>query len=61
MLFSDKDRVLGGLEKFFYKLIPTANDQQKLLIKDAGHFLQEEKGEEIANYIDAFIKGQLEI
>lgn len=61
VLFSDKDKVLGGLEKFFYKLIPTANKQQKIIITDAGHFLQEEKGEEIANYIDAFIKGDLEI
>jgi len=61
VLFSDKDKVLGGLEKFFYKLIPTANDQQKIVIKDAGHFLQEEKGEEIANYIDAFIKGELKV
>ena len=61
VLFSDKDKVLGGLEKFFYKLIPTANTQQKILIADAGHFLQEEKGEDIANYIDAFIKGELEI
>ena len=61
VLFSDKDKVLGGLEKFFYHLIPTANSQQKILIADAGHFLQEEKGEEIANYIDAFINGDLEI
>lgn len=61
VLFSDKDKVLGGLEKFFFKLIPTANSQQKIIIADAGHFLQEEKGEEIANYIDAFIKGKLEI
>jgi len=61
VLFSDKDKVLGGLEKFFYKLIPSAHNQQRLMIKNAGHFLQEEKGEEIAKYIDAFIKGELEI
>ncbi len=61
VLFSDKDKVLGGLEKFFYNLIPSSKSQQKILIADAGHFLQEEKGEEIARYIDAFIKGDLEI
>ncbi len=61
VLFSDKDKILGGLEKFFYKLIPSANKQQKIMIKNAGHFLQEEKGEEIAQYIDAFIKGELNI
>jgi len=59
VMFSDNDKVLGGLQKFFYKLIPTANEQQKIIIKDAGHFLQEEKGEEIAMYIDKFIKGEL--
>jgi len=61
VLFSDKDKVLGGLEKFFYKLIPTSNDEQKIIIKNAGHFLQEEKGEEIASYIDQFMKNQLKI
>ncbi|GAA4274074.1 haloalkane dehalogenase [Aquimarina gracilis] len=61
VLFSDKDKVLGGLEKFFYRLIPTSNEQEKIIIKNAGHFLQEEKGEEIATYIDRFIKGELKI
>jgi len=61
VLFSDKDKMMSGLEKFFYKLIPSSREQQKLLIKDAGHFLQEEKGEEIASYIDQFIKGELKI
>ena len=61
VLFSDHDKVLGGLEKFFYKLIPSSKQQQKIIISEAGHFLQEEKGIEIATYIDAFIKGDLEI
>ncbi|WP_350289634.1 haloalkane dehalogenase [uncultured Croceitalea sp.] len=61
VLFSDKDKVLGGLDRFFRKLMPAAREQQTLMIKNAGHFLQEEKGEEIATYIDAFIKGELEI
>ena len=55
ILFSDKDRVMSGLEEFFYKLIPTANNQPRITIQDAGHFLQEEKGEEIANHIKTFI------
>jgi len=58
VLFSDKDKVFSGAEKFFYKLIPTVKDEEKIIIKNAGHFLQEEKGEEIAQYIDKFIKGQ---
>ena len=58
VLFSDKDRIFSGLENYFYKLIPTANDQRRITIKGAGHFLQEEKGEEIAQYVDQFIKGE---
>ncbi len=61
VLFSDKDQMMSGLENFFYKLIPSSKEQRKILIKDAGHFLQEEKGEEIATYIDKFIKGELKI
>ena len=61
VLFSDKDNIMSGLENFFYKLIPTSTEQEKIIIKDAGHFLQEEKGEEIATYIDKFIKGELKI
>ena len=61
VLFSDKDKMMSGLENFFYKLIPSSKEQQKIIIKDAGHFLQEEKGEEIAMYIDQFIKGELQL
>ncbi|WP_299431900.1 haloalkane dehalogenase [uncultured Aquimarina sp.] len=61
VLFSDKDKILGGLDKFFYRLIPTAKEQQKIKIKDAGHFLQEEKGEEIAQYIHKFMKDELKV
>ncbi len=61
IMFSDKDKILGGLHKFFHRLIPTSNEQQKITIKNAGHFLQEEKGEEIALYIDQFMKDELRI
>lgn len=54
VMFSDKDNVLGGLEKFFYKLIPD-EVQERVVIHNAGHFLQEEKGEEIAEHIHSFI------
>ncbi len=59
VLFSDKDRIFSGLEGYFYKLIPTSKDQPKITIANAGHFLQEEKGEEIAHYIDLFIRNEL--
>lgn len=60
VLFSDKDRVFSGLENYFYKLIPGSRDQPRITIKGAGHFLQEEKGEDIAGYIDLFMKDDLQ-
>ena len=56
VMFSDKDPITGGGEKFFRSLIPTAKDQPEIVIKDAGHFLQEEKGDEIARHILDFMK-----
>jgi len=56
VMFSDKDPITGGGDKFFRSLIPTAKDQPEIVIKDAGHFLQEEKGEEISQHIRDFIK-----
>ena len=60
VLFSDKDKILSGFEGFFYKLIPSSGNQKRITIKGAGHFLQEEKGEEIAEYIRKFMEGELE-
>jgi len=56
VMFSDKDPITGGGDKFFRSLIPTAKDQPEIIIKDTGHFLQEEKGEEISQHILDFIK-----
>ncbi len=59
ILFSDKDRILGKMVHFFYKLMPAAHEQQRITIEHAGHFLQEDAGEVIADYIDQFIQGKL--
>lgn len=61
VLFSDKDAILGKMVHFFYKIMPAAHEQKKITIKDAGHFLQEDAGDEIAKHVDEFIQGKLKI
>jgi len=56
VMFSDGDPILGGAANFFRRLLPTAGDQPEITIRGAGHFLQEEKGEEIAGHVLAFIE-----
>jgi len=53
--FSDKDPVSAGGDKYFQKMIAGAAGQNHVVIKDGGHFLQEDKGEELANVVIGFI------
>ena len=53
--FSDSDPITRGGDKIFQTRVPGASGQNHVTIKDAGHFLQEDKGEELAEVIVNFI------
>jgi haloalkane dehalogenase len=54
-IFGDGDDIMRGAEKVFQKLVPGAQNQNHTLLH-AGHFIQEEKGEELAELIIAFYR-----
>jgi haloalkane dehalogenase len=54
--FSDRDPITRGNERYFQKMIPGAKNRKHVIIKDAGHFLQEDKGEELSKIILEFIE-----
>jgi haloalkane dehalogenase len=56
VMFSDQDPIFSGTEDDFRSLIPSAKDEPEIVIRTASHFLQEEKGEEIAEHIREFLK-----
>jgi haloalkane dehalogenase len=53
--FSDKDPITRGGEKVFHGLVAGARDQAHTTLRDAGHFLQEDKGEELARVVVEFV------
>lgn len=54
--FSDGDPVTAGGERAFIDQVPGVQGQPHTTIEDAGHFLQEDKGPEIARLIVDFIE-----
>ncbi len=53
--FSDSDPVTAGGDKIFQKLVPGTQGQPHTTIMGAGHFLQEDKGPELAQVIVNFM------
>jgi len=55
--FSDGDPVTRGADRFLQQSIPGAAGQPHTTIVGGGHFLQEDKGQELAAVVAAFVSG----
>ena len=53
--FSDGDPITGGGEAPFQAKVPGASGQPHTIIEGGGHFLQEDRGPELAQVINEFI------
>ncbi len=53
--FSDGDAITRGAERQFIDAVPGAAGQEHVTIEGAGHFLQEDKGEELGAAVAAFV------
>jgi haloalkane dehalogenase len=53
--FSDKDPITAGGAKAFLRSVPGCDGQPHVTIEGGGHFLQEDKGPELAAIIADFI------
>ena len=54
--FSDRDPITSGGEGILQRRIPGAAGQSHVTIQGAGHFLQEDKGEELASVVVDFVR-----
>ena len=50
-LFSDSDPITRGGDRYFQRTVPGCTDQPHATIEHAAHFLQEDKGPEIAEHL----------
>ena len=55
--FSDSDPVTKGGERLFQERVPGTKGQPHLIVKNAGHFLQEDAPDELVSIIHDFISG----
>jgi len=54
-IFGDGDKITKGAEQVFQKLVPGTKGQKHAML-NAGHFIQEEVGEELAQLVVQFYK-----
>ena len=55
--FSDRDPITAGAEVAFQRLVRGAKGRDHVTIENAGHFVQEDKGPELARVVLDFIAG----
>jgi haloalkane dehalogenase len=55
VLFGDSDPIFHGARDPLRELIPTASEQPDVWVEQAGHFLQEDAGEAVAEHIVEFV------
>ena len=55
--FSDSDPITAGGDAVFLRSVPGAEGQPHVTIEGAGHFLQEDKGPELARVVADFVAG----
>ena len=54
---SNRDPITRGADKAFLELVPGAQDQRHTTIRNPGHFLQEDKGPQLAEVVIRFVLG----
>ena len=54
--FSNRDPITRGGDRPFQSKVPGAQDLEHVKIRNAGHFLQEDKGKELAEVLVTFIR-----
>ena len=57
--FSDSDPITGAMAPVLRKLVPGTRGLEHPVIDEAGHFLQEDAGEELGRAVAAFVRGGL--
>ena len=55
--FSDRDPITRGMDRIVQRRIPGAAGQAHTTIRGAGHFLQEDRGPELARVVVEFMAG----
>ena len=53
--FADSDPITAAAEPYFRRVVPGAHGQPHVTIRGAGHFLQEDSGEELGRVVADFV------